>query len=908
MPILFDIDLDFFFYGESPLLEDRNKKAWLQPEEFKSYFKPIPCYFHVEHAEALAAWGKEGICGWDCWHFDAHPDIGEEGAYSPELLSPGRRGNFINSGNFLFAALREGIFAHIRWILPPWLSLDDAIKHIDFLPSYYRNKIICTPWEKIKDCLPLAQRMDLSFSPAFSPFSAIHFLENCLASGLDEQDDFVESLIAKKIRPISLSDYYPDLPEAACTHLYHGSPKSDISCLSGSPLFLSPSPAVAACFGLRLDERQGWIHGIETISTAMPRVYLAIPYNKREELNRPMTLYRVDDVPAKTPAGSLHGYEFITYEPCRVADKACFATVREALETYYVYTGVRGEVNIISCLRDLVYAMPKEVENWLEMPLDAILALPPLEPSLAMFFSLHPGANKERLLTLPFRLWGQMLDRLLLPMTIPFMLNTEGWHGYKHARQTALLAGMLAWKQGILPLPVMLAACLHDAAREDDSEGEEHAINGARIAEIFFRHITGKSLPLSGDIKADIIKAIEGHAKPEKASRPIAALLQDADRLRLSWQGNVRENLFSTAEGLALAKSGSQTAGNMLAFLELLGDENQFPLECKFEITDACNLACDFCHQGFGQRVNTRILPLAEFEDWLKRLKEENISLLRFTGGEPTVVPDFETYLGLARNSGFYITVNSNALLLDMEYISRITPYIDCLKISLPVPDDGAKRSFFGKTGLWERKLEAAAFAAANGIVTEFLTPMFPAAIKRIDQFVELLEQMTFIRWVPLRAEAAPRVNRPVSRKEMLELLEKLDQLHAHSHWENLKLALSMPFCLLDHPLDGTRLLDGRSGCGPFSSLAINTQGKVMRCYSRRVPLEISKGLRAAAISAAWEDFLSLPSLCLACPVVVLCQGGCRAPQSLGKDGFDYLARPEQARLWINDPVKYVLT
>ena len=126
-------------------------------------------------------------------------------------------------------------------------------------------------------------------------------------------------------------------------------------------------------------------------------------------------------------------------------------------------------------------------------------------------------------------------------------------------------------------------------------------------------------------MKEDIVAAIKGHARAAKATRPVAACLQDADRLRLAWSEGVRADLFSTKGGLALAEAGPQSGENVLAFLEALGDEEQFPLECKLEITDACNLACGFCHQGFGARKGSRVMPPADYAAWLDRLAEERI-------------------------------------------------------------------------------------------------------------------------------------------------------------------------------------------------------------------------------------------------------------------------------------------
>ena len=178
-----------------------------------------------------------------------------------------------------------------------------------------------------------------------------------------------------------------------------------------------------------------------------------------------------------------------------------------------------------------------------------------------------------------------------------------------------------------------------------------------------------------------------------------------------------------------------------------------------------------------------------------------------------------------------------------------------------------------------------------------------PGGVRDFEAFIELLDDMSFIRWVPLRAEPSPRDLRPVSVEETRILLGKIAKARSRPRWADLRLLLSVPFCVLDNPADATALLEGRGGCGPNASVAINPRGEAMRCYSRRSPLAPPGTLRSRALRAAREDYRGLPALCHICPVGALCQGGCRCPGAKDQSGFDYLARPETARMWIKDKI-----
>jgi radical SAM protein with 4Fe4S-binding SPASM domain len=294
-------------------------------------------------------------------------------------------------------------------------------------------------------------------------------------------------------------------------------------------------------------------------------------------------------------------------------------------------------------------------------------------------------------------------------------------------------------------------------------------------------------------------------------------------------------------------------------------------------------------------------MALKVFCRWLSRLKSERITLLRLTGGEPLLVEDVSEYLKAAKDNGFFVTLNTSGAHIDDARLAELIPLVDCLKLSLPAPDAEGTKLYSKTQRLFERKMETAVMGAAQNVAVEFLTPMLPEAIRNFDNFADLLGPLNFIRWVPLRAEASKADWRPVNHDDMLQLCTKIAKLRGLERWENLKLYLAVPFCLLDSPIQALELLDGRKGCGPLASLVIDPDGNLMRCYSRRQPLDISGGVRAASFRAVLEDFASLPVLCQTCPVGSFCLGGCRCSRALTEDRFDYLARPTEAAKWQNN-------
>lgn len=892
--LVFDIDLDFFLDCEHPLAERGTKEICLDPEAFFSGFSPAPTTLHVEHCEALTTWQKAGLANCEVWHFDAHADLGGDDCRQIENLPPGVRGDYVNSGNFLYFAMREGLISRLIWVLPPWLSEAEAESSLAAQPAWLRERLILRPWRQWD--FPRPDRVDLAFSPRFTPMRLLTRLGRVLPDAPGLVEKWLDGASKAKIEMAAPEKprFIPDWQRRPPVALYHGSPLQNLEYLRAEPLFLSPSPAVAACFGLKMSG--GWIHGVDFLAGEFPCVYLLLPKDDIPGLSARMSLYRAS-CPNARFAGGLKGYELISHEACPVLEERKFSSAREALEAHEVYVSVLGRQNLPEPLAALARKAGAELEEWLEMPLAAILALEPLRTTLLYFFAARGELPKTFLAALPFDIWRRMLDRALLPICQGLLVEEDDWHGLKHARQTALWAAILAIRQGCSPLPAMLAACLHDCCRQIDNQGMGHGPAAAMVAEIFIKHHAG-ALPFSEESRGEIVEAIRNHAIPRRARNSAAAFLQDADRLRLAFHYKPRPYLFSTRDGGKLALRGLRNLANLESFLMRVS-QNPGEFECKVELTNNCNLRCSFCHQAFGEQKHVRGMTLATFTGLLDQLAREKITMLRFTGGEPTLHPQFGEFLSLARERDFYITVNSNGSLLPGR--RDLLRQIDCLKISLPAASETALRHCGAPKGLFERKLEAACEAALLGCQTEFLTPMFPAAIAQFEEFVKLFEELPFIRWLPLRAEAAPANPRPVSQAEMRQLLQAIAEVRRHSRWEELKLYLAAPFCLLYSPWQAARLLAGRFGCGPLASVAVNPAGELMRCYSRRKPLPLHGGIRSQMLRATRRDYENLPDLCKACPANPACLGGCRCPASLDARGFDALARPETAALWLRE-------
>ncbi len=317
--------------------------------------------------------------------------------------------------------------------------------------------------------------------------------------------------------------------------------------------------------------------------------------------------------------------------------------------------------------------------------------------------------------------------------------------------------------------------------------------------------------------------------------------------------------------------------------------------EIKFEVTDRCNLACSFCHQDFGLKGGTQDLDRDTYERVLTQAKREGIRIVRVTGGEPLVLKSTDDLVRRAKEMGFAVVVNTNGMALTEKRVRGLIGLVDCFKISLPAADEETMTRLTGNRSTWRLKWRALDLLREHGCMTQVLTVMTRENIEAFDTFIRLLEPYENTSWKPLRAETQENRIHPVTRQDIRRLAADIIEARNRDRWKNLSLGLATPFCALENPYDGVDVFNGGSTCGPIESLTVTSQGNAVRCYSRRDPIDISKGLRQVSRELLMKDFDALPQVCRQCPLSPLCRGGCLCEWALEDTPFgrmDYLADP----------------
>ncbi len=106
------------------------------------------------------------------------------------------------------------------------------------------------------------------------------------------------------------------------------------------------------------------------------------------------------------------------------------------------------------------------------------------------------------------------------------------------------------------------------------------------------------------------------------------------------------------------------------------------PVLCNYYVTYRCNSKCSFC--DIWEKPSPYI-TLENVEQNLLDLKKLGVKVIDFTGGEPLLHREIDTFFALAKKLGFITTLTTNTLLYP-KYAEKLKGNVDMLHFSLDSP------------------------------------------------------------------------------------------------------------------------------------------------------------------------------------------------------------------------------
>jgi len=152
--------------------------------------------------------------------------------------------------------------------------------------------------------------------------------------------------------------------------------------------------------------------------------------------------------------------------------------------------------------------------------------------------------------------------------------------------------------------------------------------------------------------------------------------------------------------------------------------------------TRRCNLRCQHCYSVSGPEYSAE-LPLESLERFLGEAVREGYNAVGLSGGEPLTYRPLARLLESARKLGFYTTVTTNGLLLDVRRLERLAPHLSLLAISVDgVPDSHDRMR--GLPGAFERMRANLGTVREAGVPFGFIFTLTLGNLNELEYIAEL--------------------------------------------------------------------------------------------------------------------------------------------------------------------------
>lgn len=322
-----------------------------------------------------------------------------------------------------------------------------------------------------------------------------------------------------------------------------------------------------------------------------------------------------------------------------------------------------------------------------------------------------------------------------------------------------------------------------------------------------------------------------------------------------------------------------------------------FPLAIEIELTKVCNWHCDFCYNVWkipdelGKRSNSigqvgkasHHLNLSTLNDILQEAKENSCLRVRFSGGEPTLHPQFKETIKMAYNLGFDVELFTNGSRIDAPMAKYLANHgVRVVLLSIHGLEETHKdlvknsQAFSHAITAAQNAIDEGMVVVAEALVCEHNEDEMPKLAAILSGMG--VNHMSFMPYVPSSPDD-PRG--PVSLKQIKGTIERSrtsvdGNLDFHVPCAP-KHCLEVSPKAITSPVD--HAFDNHCGAGTLW-MSVSYDGRLRHCPHSKV----YAGHTRDGIAQVWQDKI-VPTVkrtiepqtdaCAACSQFSACRGGC---------------------------------
>jgi radical SAM protein len=178
-------------------------------------------------------------------------------------------------------------------------------------------------------------------------------------------------------------------------------------------------------------------------------------------------------------------------------------------------------------------------------------------------------------------------------------------------------------------------------------------------------------------------------------------------------------------------------------------DFQQAPLLVIWEVTRACELACQHCRADAINQRDPRELSTDEGKHLLERIRDMGTPIVVFTGGDPIQRDDLEELIRHGKSLGLRLgTIPAGTPRLTRERLASLRDAgIDQLAFSIDAPEAGLHDGFRKVEGSFALTMQGARWTTELGVPLQINTVFSAFNVDRFDELAALVTSLEVVFW-----------------------------------------------------------------------------------------------------------------------------------------------------------------